>query len=83
MNDDNWKKELKLWKPNLKPLEIKLLEEGAQSNSQALMLCDMWCEWKTIAEKKKNNLQEKHLIINDPWDNKEQETIEQFIGNSS
>ncbi len=75
MNDDNWKKELKLWKPNLKPLEIKLLEEGAQSNSQALMLCDMWCEWKNLATKKKlNGITEKSLI-QDPWDEKGSKTI--------
>ena len=53
MKDENWKEEFKEWKPDLKPFQIKLLEEGAQSNSQTLMLGDMWCEWKDLVLKKK------------------------------
>jgi len=52
MNDQNWKEEYKELKPNLKSYQIKLLEEGAQSNSQTLMLGDMWCEWKDLVLKK-------------------------------
>ena len=52
MNDENWKEQFKEWKTNLKPFQIKLLEEGAQSQSQALTLNDMWCEWKNLAVKK-------------------------------
>ncbi len=68
MNDENWKEELKLWKPGLKPFQIKLLEQGAKSQSQACILNDMWCEWKEIAVKKKlNEIAKKSLSIQDPW----------------
>ncbi len=53
MNDENWKKELIEWNPKLKPYQIKLLEEGAQSNNQTLILSDMWLQWKDLATKKK------------------------------
>ena len=55
MNDENWKEELKEWNPNLKPYQIKLLDEGAKSNSQILLLSDMWLEWKELLEKKELN----------------------------
>ncbi len=68
MNDENWKEEFKKWKPNLKPFKIKLLEEGATSQSQALMINDMWCEWKDLAVKRKlNEIAGKSLEIEDPW----------------
>ena len=52
MNDENWKEELKEWNPNLKPYQIKLLDEGARSNSQTLILSDMWLEWKDLLVKR-------------------------------
>ena len=52
MNDENWKEELKEWNPNLKPYQIKLLDEGARSNSQTLILSDMWLEWKELLVKR-------------------------------
>ena len=55
MNDENWKEELKEWNPNLKPYQIKLLDEGAESNSQILILSDMWLEWKDLLYKRKLN----------------------------
>ena len=55
MNDENWKEELKEWNPNLKPYQIKLLDEGARSNSQTLILSDMWLEWKELLDKKELN----------------------------
>ena len=74
MNDENWKEEFKQQKPDLKPFQKKLLEEGAQSQSQALMLGDMWCEWKSLAVKRKlAEISGHSLLINDPWDEKEQE----------
>ena len=41
MNDENWQTQYKEWK-ELKPFQIKLLEEGAESQSQAWILNDMW-----------------------------------------
>ena len=55
MNDKNWKEELKEWNPNLKPYQIKLLDEGAKSNSQILTLSDMWLEWKDLLVKRELN----------------------------
>ena len=75
MNDENWKEEFKQWKTNIKPLQIKLLEEGAKSQSQTLMLCDMWCEWKELATQRKQKDIAGDVLINDPWDDKEAEMI--------
>ncbi len=77
MNDANWREEFKQWKPGLKPFQIKLLEEGAQSQSQALMLSDMWCEWKNIAVKRKiDQIAGKSLALEDPWYEKDTEAVE-------
>ncbi len=71
MNDENWKEEFKQWNPGLKAFQIKLLEEGTQSLSQALMLNDMWCQWKDLAAKRKlNETVPNPLVIEDPWDEK-------------
>ena len=79
MNDKNWKEEFKQWKPGLKPFQIKLLEEGAQSQSQSLMLNDMWCEWKNLAVKRKlDEIARKPLLMEDPWDEKEVEVVKPF-----
>ncbi len=75
MNDKNWKEEFKQWKPGLKPFQIKLLEEGAQSQSQQCLLNYMWCEWKKIAVKQKiKEIAGPHLMIDDPWKEKESES---------
>ena len=71
MNDENWKEEFKQWKPDLRPFQIKLLEEGATSQNQACILNDMWCEWKDIAVKRKiKEIAIKASIIEDPWEEK-------------
>ena len=68
MNDERWREEFKQWKSDLKPFQIKLLNEGAQSQNQACILNDMWCEWKSMAVKKQiQAITEKALIIEDPW----------------
>ena len=69
MNDENWKEEFMQWRPDLKPFQIKLLAEGAQSQNQAFILNDMWCEWKTIAVKRKlQSISGDALPIKDPWE---------------
>ncbi len=79
MNDENWREEFKQWKPGLKPFQIKLLEEGAQSQNQQWLLNDMWCEWKKIAVKQKvKEIAAPSLIIEDPWDEKEAEAVEPY-----
>ena len=78
MNDKNWKKEFKRWNPRLKPFKIKLLEQGAQTQSQACLLNDMWCEWKDIAIKKEiRRIGGDLLLIEDPW--KEGETYDESL----
>ncbi len=79
MNDENWRDEFKQWKPGLKPFQIKLLDEGAQSQNQQWLLNDMWCEWKKLAVKKEiKKIAGPHLEIKDPWEEKTQETIEPY-----
>ena len=79
MNDENWREEFKQWKPGLKPFQIKLLEEGAQSQNQQWLLNDMWCEWKQMVVKKKiNQIAGPHLLVEDPWEEKEIEMLEPF-----
>ena len=69
MNDENWRNEYKTWRPDLKPFQIKLLDEGAGSQSQACILNDMWCEWKSIAAHKSiQEIANKSLLIKDPWE---------------
>ena len=72
MNDENWKEEFMQWKPDLRPFQVKLLEEGAQSQNQACILNDMWCEWKAMAVKRKiNSIAGATFLIDDPWEAKE------------
>ena len=79
MNDENWKEEFKQWRPDLKPFQIRLLEEGAKSQSQALMLTDMWCEWKNLAVKRKlGEISYKPLLIEDPWEENDVEAVVPF-----
>ena len=71
MNDENWKEEYKKWKA-LKPFQIKMLDEGAKSLSQAWLLNAMWCEWKNINIIKKTELPTVDSIKpewnKDPWE---------------
>ena len=55
MPDDDWKTEYKEWK-DLKSFQIRLLEEGAQSQSQAWLINAMWCEWKEMKQLKETDL---------------------------
>ena len=68
MNEDQWIEQYKQWKPTLKPFQVKLLEEGAHSQSQALILNDMWREWKKLAIKRKiNAIARDAFVMEDPW----------------
>ena len=70
MDDENWKEQYKGWK-QLKPFQLKLLDEGAQSLSQAWLLNAMWCEWKEIKKLKDTDLPSLNSVkldlTNDPW----------------
>ena len=68
MNDEDWKNQYKGWKV-LKPFQVKLLDEGAQSLSQAWLINAMWCEWKDIKKLKEAELPSfKHSSSKDPWE---------------
>ena len=62
MDDQNWVDEYKEW-VQLRPHQIKLLDQGAQSQSQAWLINTMWSKWKEIKETK--NSQSK--LFEDPW----------------
>ncbi len=70
MDDSNWKEQYKVWK-QLKPFQLKLLDEGAQSLSQAWLISAMWCEWKDIKKLKDMDLPAisaiKSELNDDPW----------------
>tara|TARA_B100000214_G_scaffold375150_1_gene360332 strand:+ start:676 stop:885 length:210 start_codon:yes stop_codon:yes gene_type:complete len=68
MNEEEWKIQYKQWK-KLKPYQIKLIDDGPKSQSQAWLLNSMWCEWMDL---KKINMPEistnKFNSLNDPWE---------------
>ena len=68
MSEENWKNQYKQWK-NLKPYQIKLIDDGPKSQSQAWLINSMWCEWMDLKEINVSETSEinKPLRI-DPWD---------------
>ena len=67
MSDSTWMDEYKKWK-DLKPYQLKLLEEGAKSQSQAWLINSMWCEWIDIKKIKDTELPLIDTSVNkDPW----------------
>ena len=68
MNDETWKIQYKKWK-DLKPYQIKLIDDGPKSQSQAWLLNSMWCEWIDL-----NRINGSEISTNDtsawtdPWD---------------
>ena len=70
MIDESWKNQFKKWK-NLKPYQIKLIDEGPSSQSQAWLLNSMWCEWKGMKKIKDTELPEMNNFSGlDPWEQK-------------
>ena len=69
MSEENWKIQYKQWK-DLKPYQIKLIDDGPKSQSQAWLFNSMWCEWMDL---KKNNgsviFDENNSRSIDPWEN--------------
>tara|TARA_Y100001968_G_C18859820_1_gene482065 strand:+ start:205 stop:417 length:213 start_codon:yes stop_codon:yes gene_type:complete len=70
MNEETWKIQYKKWK-NLKPYQIRLIDDGPKSQSQAWLLNSMWCEWLDL---KKTSVSEipanDNTSWNDPWEAK-------------
>tara|TARA_Y100001968_G_scaffold177265_1_gene162398 strand:- start:6941 stop:7165 length:225 start_codon:yes stop_codon:yes gene_type:complete len=73
MKEETWKNEYKQWK-NLKPYQIKLINDGPNSQSQAWLLNSMWCEWMDLKKMnesevyKSNNSSSSSFTSIDPWD---------------
>ena len=68
MSNEIWKNQYKQWK-NLKPYEIKLIDDGPKSQSQAWLLNSMWCEWIELKRINSFDITNKdNLSSNDPWD---------------
>ncbi len=63
MEDENWVEQYKEWR-SLEPYQVKLLDEGAKTQSQAWLLNAMWCDWKNIKKIKEAKLPS----FNDPWE---------------
>ena len=69
MIEEIWKTQYKQWK-KLKPYQIKLIEDGPKSQSQAWLYNSMWCEWmdlkiKNVAPISTNDI----CSCTDPWEN--------------
>ena len=68
MIDESWKVQYKEWK-DLRPYQIKLIDDGPKSQSQAWLLNSMWCEWMDLKKIKDNNIASlKDSYGIDPWD---------------
>ena len=63
MDDMNWVEQYKEWRP-LKPYQVKLLDDGAKTQSQAWLINAMWCDWKDIKKIKEAELPS----FKDPWE---------------
>ncbi len=71
MDDSNWKEEYKKWKV-LKPSQLQLLDEGAQSLSQTWLLSAMWSDWREIKKVRDAELpsiySSESTSLKDPWE---------------
>ncbi len=68
MNEETWKIQYKQWK-NLKPYQIKLIDEGPKSQSQAWLLNSMWCEWKDLKRINVTEISKCEIASwTDPWE---------------
>ena len=68
MSDETWKKQYKQWK-DLKPYQIKLIDDGPKSQSQAWLYNSMWCEWKDLTKTNKSDFPKKTKSSGvDYWD---------------
>ena len=68
MNDETWKNQYKQWK-DLKPYQIKLIDDGPRSQSQAWLLNSMWCEWMDLKRIKASEFSRNDISsCTDPWE---------------
>ena len=68
MNEEAWKIQYKKWK-NLKPYQIKLIDDGPKSQSQAWLLNSMWCEWMDLKRLNLSGISKNDIPSStDPWE---------------
>tara|TARA_Y100001968_G_scaffold163589_1_gene149669 strand:- start:331 stop:540 length:210 start_codon:yes stop_codon:yes gene_type:complete len=68
MSDESWKSQYKQWK-NLKPYQIKLIDDGPKSQSQAWLFNSMWCEWNDLKRINVPEISKKAISVStDPWE---------------
>ena len=56
---------------NLKPYQIKLIDDAPKSQSQAWLLNSMWCEWMELKELNLCEISNEDISFctdPDPWD---------------
>ena len=68
MPEEIWKIQYKNWK-KLKPYQIRLIDDGPKSQSQAWLLNSMWCEWLDLKDRNVSKNSEKGISSwTDPWE---------------
>ena len=68
MLEEIWKIQYKKWK-KLKPYQIRLIDDGPKSQSQAWLLNSMWCEWLDLKNRNVYKNSEKGISSwTDPWE---------------
>ena len=68
MTEETWKIQYKKWK-NLKPYQIKLIDYGPKSQSHALLLNSMWCEWMDLRRMNVSETSTNDISSwTDPWE---------------
>ena len=56
---------------NLKPYQIKLIDDGPKSQSQARLLNSMWCEWIDLKRKNIPEISNDDISYwTDPWESR-------------
>tara|TARA_B100000700_G_scaffold308508_1_gene386319 strand:- start:6689 stop:6928 length:240 start_codon:yes stop_codon:yes gene_type:complete len=58
MSDETWKTQYKKWK-DLKPYQIKLIDDEPKSQSQAWLFNSMWCDWMDLSKSVRSDFSEK------------------------
>ena len=65
---ESWKIQYKQWK-HLKPYQLKLIDDGPKSQSQAWLLNSIWCEWMDMKRINTAKISTNHISpLNDPWE---------------
>jgi len=68
MNEETWKIQYEQVK-NLKPYQIKLIDEGLKSQSQDWLLNSMWCEWMDLKRNNAADISKNEISsCDDPWE---------------